>query len=108
MEALRTQSHAIAFVYNMVRSFHEVIIAENRNNDESEQTISEKKYQKEVRKREEKALNKGRTIHPLFLLVARMARIPSAFIRCFRKCFMTDIAVKDTWRRLERTLYYAL
>jgi len=73
--ALSIQSHAIAFAYNMMRLLHEIIIREQKERGNGE-TLSERKYRKDLEKRKEKANSVGRELHPL-LWAVRMARLPS-------------------------------
>ena len=84
-EALTIQSHAIAFAYNVMRMFHEMLIHEEKA-DEGKTTLSEKKYLKWLGLRQFSVNTAGRSVHPL-CFTERMARIPSAFARCFRSCF---------------------
>ena len=105
--ALTIQSHAIAFAYNIMRLFHEMIACEQREEAENAETLSERKYRKALKRRQEKAAGVGREIHPM-LLTKRMARIPSAFVRCFRLCFFDNMAIGKTWGLLTNTLYRQL
>ena len=104
--ALSIQSHAIAFAYNIMRLFHETIAKEQKEQGNRE-TLSERKYRKALAKRRERATREGREVHPL-LATVRMARIPSAFVRCFRMCFFDNVSLNKTWGLLTNTLYCQL
>ena len=105
--ALTIQSHAIAFAYNMMRFFHEMIAREQKEEEQNAETLSERKYRKVLKKRQHKAVRAGREIHPM-LLTVRMVRIPSAFVRCFRFCFLDNLPIDKTWGLLTNTLYSQL
>lgn len=104
--ALSIQSHAIAFAYNIMRLFHETIAKEQKEQGNRE-TLSERKYRKALAKRREKAVREGREVHPM-LSAERMARIPSAFVRCFRMCFFDNVSLSRTWGLLTDVLYCQL
>ena len=104
--ALSIQSHAIAFAYNMMRLFHEVI-ARGQKEQGNGETLSERKYREDLEERKEKASSVGRKLHPL-LWAVRMARLPSAFVRCFQFCFFENVSMRRTWGSLTNALYSQL
>ena len=100
--ALEIQSHAIAFAYNLLRTTHEQIIV-----NEEEKTVSEIKYEKSLGKRSLKASKEKRQVSP-WLFFPRMMRIPSVFVRCFRKCFFDNVDIDVALRILKLSLYTKL
>jgi hypothetical protein len=102
--SLKKQSLMIAFTYNIIRFMHEMIIKSDKINANNK-TISEKKYEKEIVRREKEAIAIGGKKYPDFYKTIRMSRLPSAFVRSFRSCFFNNIAISDVLRHLTTILY---
>lgn len=106
--SLSIQSNAIAFVYNLCRIFHEFIVVENKSDNNNSLTISEKKYNGQIRKRKEVANKYNKEVLPLHYMAPRFTRISSAFITSFCSCFLNNVSFSKLWEDLTRALFSRL
>jgi hypothetical protein len=102
--SLKKQSCMIAFTYNIMRLIHEMII-KSSNVAPNTETVSERKYRKEITRIEKEAIRIGGKKYPEFYKTIRMNRLPSAFVRAFRKCFLDNLTISELLRHLTRVLY---
>lgn len=102
--SLIKQTYMIAFTYNIMRLIHEMIIKSDKI-EPNNKTVSERKYAKEIIRREKEAIAKGGKEYPTFYKTIRMSRLPAAFVRGFRKCFCCNLFISDTLRRLTNIIY---
>jgi len=104
MIALDTQTQAIAMVYNILRTIHEIIAADEKRRT-GRLTISQAKYAKGLERRENVAAKKRKKLYPFHRLLPRMSRIHSAFIRGFRTLFAANFPLKQAWHTLVALLF---
>ena len=85
MSSLNSQMRFTAMAYNIVRVLEEV----SKANQPDHIHPSDKKYNKELRKRQRKAQKKGRFVNPL-CFYARIVRISSQTIRALQCAIITE------------------
>lgn len=107
--ALTIQAMFIALVVNFIRLHHETLC---RNNDDDDltihDTVSSKKFERGLRKREAHCLRNHATIHPGHQLFDRLLRLPSVFVRGVRKAFEFNIPLDAAFKRLRSVLFTPL
>lgn len=89
--ALKIQAHLICMVYNILRFINEITI---ESMDENEKIAYRKKYHDWIKKREEKAAKKGRSINPLLKKTLRMPKIAIQFIRFLKNKFHSPLPLR--------------
>ena len=104
MNALDIQSQAIAMVFNILRTVHEMVRSDQHRHTGCP-TISETKYANALEKRAAIAAKKGKSLYPFHTLLPRMPRLPSAFIRGFRTLFARNSPLKLAWLALVALLF---
>ena len=102
--ALKIQSSVIAMVYNFMRLIKEYLHCEEGIVDEK----VNRKYEKELQKREIKAKKKGRFIHPFMKKLTRMPKLSAQFIRTLKYHFQRNIRIRDLIPKFRKSMLYYL
>lgn len=102
--ALKIQSSVIAMVYNFMRLIKEYLHSEEGIVDEK----VNKKYEKELQKRERKAKEKGRFVHPFMKTITRMPKLSAQFIRTFKMHFQGKIRIRGLIPKFRKSMLYYL
>ena len=102
--ALKIQSSVIAMVYNFMRFIKEFLHAEEGIVDEK----VNKKYEKDLEKREQKAKKKGRFIHPFMKKLTRMPKLSAQFIRSIKYHFDQKIRFCDLIPAFRKSMLFYL
>jgi len=89
--ALQVQAHFICVVYNILRFINEITL---KSMDEDEKISYRKKYADWIKKREEKAIKKGRSINLLLKNSLRMPKIAIQFIRFLKNNFHSPLPLR--------------
>ena len=89
--ALKTQSMMICMAYNFMRFVKELL--HNKENIDDQKVII--KYENELKKRECKALKKGRSIHPFLKKIRRMPKLSRQFVSTVKSYFYQKNPLKD-------------
>jgi len=97
--ALNNQMRFTTMAYNIMRTFEETSKANNPKHIHP----SDKKYNKELKKRNKIAQEKGRFVNPLFFY-ARITRICSFTIRSLQNALMTGVSLISVINSLMRHL----
>jgi hypothetical protein len=102
--ALKIQSSVIAMVYNFMRFIKELLHSEEGIVDQK----VDKKYEKALAKREGKAKNKGRSIHPFMKKLTRMPKLSAQFIRTLKNHFYMNIRFCDLIPAFRKSMMFYL
>ena len=102
--ALKIQCSVIAMVYNFMRFIKEFLHSEEGIVDEK----VNKKYEKALEKREQKAQKEGRFLHPFMKKLTRMPKLSAQFIRTIKNHFPKDICLHDLIPVFRKSMQYYL